>query len=431
MPRSDGEPLEVAYRRSARLTRRRRILGGAGAAGLVVVVLVALAAPPSREDPDNVRTVDAPRITTLPVSPALGAPVRTGTGGRRASDARRGAGAAEAASASTSTVVPERTRPTPATRGRVAFVDMVPGSDSASLVTVNADGSDPRVLATVVPTGFGVSMVRWSPDGTRLAYLDGSGAGLTVINQDGSGRTPLTAAGLYIFGFDWSPDGQELAYTTARPRGAFVTYSLPGVSFDGDVGIISADGLMQRPVTADTSSDSFPQWSPDGSEIQFVRYGANGARDGLFSVAPNGLGLRLIREGSFDLFARSSDGAGFAATALDVSSGFVETFDANGSNARRILSPYVGAFRDVPSWSPDSTEVALADGDGQLLVVASDGSSTRVVAQGVIGGAAWLPEADTLFFGTRSGVSRVSRDGSEASAVMAANACLDLDVWAR
>ncbi|MBW3595878.1 MAG: hypothetical protein KY475_01230 [Planctomycetes bacterium] len=46
----------------------------------------------------------------------------------------------------------------------------------------------------------------WSPDGAKIAF---QGAGIEIINPDGTGRTALVGDG-YLG--DWSPDGQHITY---------------------------------------------------------------------------------------------------------------------------------------------------------------------------------------------------------------------------
>jgi hypothetical protein len=59
------------------------------------------------------------------------------------------------------------------------------------------------------------SRPRWSPDGTRIAFLATAGetATLCLLSRDGQ-RTPLTGPGLDVAAFAWSrsPDGGTLAY---------------------------------------------------------------------------------------------------------------------------------------------------------------------------------------------------------------------------
>ena len=56
---------------------------------------------------------------------------------------------------------------------------------------MNTDGSGLRNVTNTVTTSFDST---WSPDGRRIAYLDGSpgGAPLYVVNADGTGKQRLT-----------------------------------------------------------------------------------------------------------------------------------------------------------------------------------------------------------------------------------------------
>jgi Tol biopolymer transport system component len=85
-----------------------------------------------------------------------------------------------------------------------------------------------------VYTPFGVS---WSPDGTRIAFTgaeNGTGTGLWVMNDDGSGQVRLTAPDVTVYGVSWSPTGDRLAFMgvrgverglfTIRPDGAELTF---------------------------------------------------------------------------------------------------------------------------------------------------------------------------------------------------------------
>ena len=70
------------------------------------------------------------------------------------------------------------------------------------LMTVDADGTDPFLVATDIFT------TRWSPDGTRLVFEDEGGLGL--IGVDGTGRSTLTAPEIEREIHDVSPDWQPI-----------------------------------------------------------------------------------------------------------------------------------------------------------------------------------------------------------------------------
>jgi TolB protein len=140
---------------------------------------------------------------------------------------------------------------------------------------VNADGSRLRNLTNTVTTSFDFA---WSPDGRRIAYLEGSlgGAPLSVVNADGTGKQRLTGPLMVDLGSpSWSPDGRTIAFT-----GGSVIYS------------VHTDGTGLRELTRSPGFNFAPRWSPDGRRI-------------LFLSSRDDLGHRET-----DLFVMDADGSG-------------------------------------------------------------------------------------------------------------------------
>ncbi len=125
---------------------------------------------------------------------------------------------------------------------------------------MNADGSSAVPLTTWRDAASSGSP-RWSPDGTKIAYL--APDGIRKMKPDGSSSTLVTG------GIDpeWSPDDRRLAFIT-RER-------LDG-SFDqlapSNIWVVHVDGSGREPLTKATAyyADNYPsRWSPDGSKLVF------------------------------------------------------------------------------------------------------------------------------------------------------------------
>jgi Tol biopolymer transport system component len=126
---------------------------------------------------------------------------------------------------------------------------------------MDADGSNVRQLTTD-PNGD--YYPAWSPDGSTIAYWNGSTSGydggpmdaeLYTIPATGGTPTRLTDNGIPDIEPAWSPDGSQIAYfSTDR----------------GDLRVMRADGTRDRAVFTGGNSGWAPSWSPDGTRIAFL-----------------------------------------------------------------------------------------------------------------------------------------------------------------
>ena len=230
---------------------------------------------------------------------------------------------------------------------RIAFTDMNFDDPDArapypsAIVVVSVDGSGQTRL-TGYPAGNGEPT--WSPDGTMLAYTRGDGhdTEVFVMRADGSGKTQLTDNDVTDLDPEWSPDGTEILYTTSIPAAG-----------GGDAGVainvMGTDGTFRRALTDGSRHDGAARWSPDGSAVLFVGtvFGRQGDV-GLWVVNADGTGATRLT--STDLYpAWSPDG-----TEITFSrEGNIYVIGADGTGEARLVGGR--AWDAYPDWQALAT----------------------------------------------------------------------------
>ncbi|HEY6836037.1 MAG TPA: hypothetical protein VI142_06150 [Gaiellaceae bacterium] len=132
----------------------------------------------------------------------------------------------------------------------------------SALYVVNVDGSG---LHRITPWGFCDDDGSWSPDGTEIAFEQGSvqlgngrfvhGGSLFVVHPDGTGmrKIPLaTDSRTFAGDVSWSPDGSKLAFILIRQVGPH--------SFVFGLGTANADGSDVQQVTLSPTFDHETDW---------------------------------------------------------------------------------------------------------------------------------------------------------------------------
>ena len=268
---------------------------------------------------------------------------------------------------------------------------------------------------------------RWSPDGTRLAFLSERAPKdklqLYVMPADGGEPIKLTALENGVGSAVWSPDGARLAFVSAvggqrepeseeekrksRPARVItsVKYRFNGEGFVYDrrphVFVVSTEGSAPTQITEGDFIDADPVWAPDGDSIVFAsaRHAERDDDDAsdLWRVAAKGgTPQRLTTtDGPVMLPAFSPDGRSIAYLARPGRNAYGRNVrlylvpsDGGGARATCLtdaLDRSCGALHVRPLWSPDGRSIVVAAedrGDVGLWRVAASGGDplARIVA---------------------------------------------------
>ena len=227
------------------------------------------------------------------------------------------------------------------------------------LLVADADGADPQ---TIVTSNEPLLSPRWSPDGSRIAYVSfeqrkpivfvhdlARGTRRILANYEGSNSAPA-----------WAPGGERLA----------VVLSKDGVS---QLYSISDDGGDVRRLTNSNAIDTEPSFSPDGKFILFTS--DRGGTPQVYRMPSSGGNAeRMTFEGSYNVTPRySPDGKSFVL--IQRSQGRY-SLSVMEFATRQIQVLTDGQLDASPTFAPNGRLVLYASivkGRGILAAVSSDG----------------------------------------------------------
>jgi len=307
------------------------------------------------------------------------------------------------------------------------FSDVFTDQRYSNLWIIQTDGSQNRPLTT---GHRGDESPRWSPDGTRVAWIsDQEGSPQLYVRWlDGGQTARLTNLGFPPASPVWSPDGRQIAFTTFVPQEGPRIADLPSppegakwaepatvidklvYRFNGEgylkpgythLFVVPAEGGTPRQIssgdyqhggTAFTASE--PVWTPDGrhlimSAIRRPDYELEPLDTEVyeFAVADGAVRQLTHRKGPDDSPALSPDGKQIAYVGFDdryqgyqVTRLYLMNRDGSGS---RLLSAKLDRDVTHPLWARDGSGIFFIyddQGNTRLGFMTTDGTLKNLAA---------------------------------------------------
>lgn len=223
-------------------------------------------------------------------------------------------------------------------------------------------------IADIGSYEFGIS----SPAFGKIVFVStqDDNSEIYSMNPNGTSEERLTNNSSDDSAPKWSLDGTRIVFQSRRDG-------------NDEIYIMNADGSGQTRLTFDPGRDAVPDWSPDGNKIVFAR-GISYPSE-IWTMDVSGANQTLLTDGS--LFGEtepswSPDGLRIAFSASPVDGGTWELYvmNADGTNPTRLTNN--GETDSYPVWSPDGNSIAyLNDFNGRhAYIISLFDSSIRIVS---------------------------------------------------
>ncbi len=286
----------------------------------------------------------------------------------------------------------------------LTVIDQQRNRRNSSIWLVDVDGrSAPRRLTA---EGSNSNAPRWSPDGSRLAFLsnrtteprEGAAAAtgeasrqIFILHMDGGEAQIVSHVKNGVSSFQWSPDGQRfVAVSRIGPSdqvapGArksdvrhykHISYKFNDTGWFDDkrshFWVVEASTGKDKQITSgDDWNDTDPQWSPDGTRIAFVsdRTGHeydDGHNKDVWVIGADGGALTKISEHEFedDMPRWSHDGKQILYAGRTARRQFPKLYIAasGGGSPSQLVTEELDLIPTDLHWLPSPNEIRFATG---------------------------------------------------------------------
>jgi Tol biopolymer transport system component len=267
--------------------------------------------------------------------------------------------------------------------GRIAFWDFVTGQ----IYAVNPDGTGLSQL-THATQGQTAADPAWSPDGTHIAFDSNMTGPVRLWTMDANGSHAHMVAGDLPNATDqlpaYTPDGRQLVFSRCIMGDHCAIYS------------IRVDGTHMRALTPlRPVADLGASVSPDGRQIAFTRFGANGIIAQVYVMNADGSGAHAVTPPALEGNAPhwSPDGTLITFTSnSDRPGGNIYVMHADGTGIRRLTHTPFPHNSFQSAYAPQGDRIAFATDRlhadfccNDLFVMRSNGTQETLVHTGLTG----------------------------------------------
>ncbi|MEO8609713.1 MAG: hypothetical protein ABI690_17605 [Chloroflexota bacterium] len=237
----------------------------------------------------------------------------------------------------------------------------------------------------------------WSPDGTQIVFAQTdeqkTNDGIYIQAVDGSQPPVLVVKGVAAATQpDWSPDGRTIIF-----QGDVSGYS--------DLFMVNVDGSKLVQLTnTDRIDESEPHWSPDGSRILYEQRTNRSSEIQANIIVVNAACVKragncadgtIVGRGQDAVWSPNGQViaySGPAGTGIQVC-----IMSMDGSNIQQVTHERFGGVADLPSWSPDGSQLVYrhtsAEGEWELFVINANGTDEHPITNNPLreNDPAWKP----------------------------------------
>ena len=268
------------------------------------------------------------------------------------------------------------------------------------LFVINADGTGERKLPHTA--GLSDDQPDWSPDGSKVAFqrclqracnvwtVTRSGASLGRIGRAGDEADPA-----------WAPNGKQIAYSRGGGGDAYDFPLEPDQIEHAEIYVMNANGGAAHPLTGITTGKPFsadveaPAWSPSGKQIVFAvhnsKLGDPANQRALFVINADGSAQRQLTPWSLNGGGRldwSPDGKLilFRVAGAKKAHGNIYTVHPDGSGLKQLTHYPAPKAVSSGSFSPDGKWITFSRFSGStpypsIFAMHTDGTGVRRVTR--------------------------------------------------